>query len=95
MRKDESSTAPSRRWWTGTLTVMFTATFASMLTACGTPMQPLPDKLPLPANLTNPCPDLAPLSDGSGASVLRKVIEVSEQYYDCQRKHRALVDAVK
>jgi hypothetical protein len=30
-----------------------------------------------------------------GATVLRKLIEVSELYYDCRRKHAALVDAVK
>jgi hypothetical protein len=38
---------------------------------------------------------LAPLSDGSGAAVLRKLVEVSEQYHDCRRKHDALADAVK
>ncbi len=38
---------------------------------------------------------LTPLADGTGASVLRKIIEVSELYYECRRKHAALVDAVK
>lgn len=38
---------------------------------------------------------LAPLTDGSGASVLRKLVEVSEQYHDCRRRHDALIEAVK
>lgn len=56
---------------------------------------PSGDRAPLPPSLTSPCPDLSPLSDGTGASVLRKLIEVAEQYYECQRKHGALVEAVK
>lgn len=30
----------------------------------------------------------------TGAAVLRKIIEVSAMYYECQRRHGALVDAV-
>ena len=47
------------------------------------------------ANLIQPCPKLSPLSDGSAASLLNKIIEISQQYYDCSRQLSALVDAVK
>jgi len=45
------------------------------------------------ANLVAPCENLTPLADGSGASVLRKLVEVSNSYYECARKHDALVQA--
>jgi hypothetical protein len=38
---------------------------------------------------------LAPLADGEAGTVLRKLIEISEQYYECARKDQALVEAVK
>lgn len=41
------------------------------------------------------CPDLTPLDDAQAATVLRKVVEVSEAYYACQRRHDALIEAVK
>lgn len=63
---------------------------------CATPTQRSPaSRAPIPANLTSPCEDLSPLQDGTGASVLRKLIEVAELYYACQRKHAALADAVR
>lgn len=95
MPKQGLSTAPSPRALIGTLTAPFIVMSVLMMTGCATPIQPLPDKLPLPANLTSHCPNLEPLSDGTGASVLRKLIEVSELYYECQRKHKALVEAVE
>jgi hypothetical protein len=33
--------------------------------------------------------------NGTASSVLRKLVEVSSQYYDCQRKHSAVVEATK
>jgi hypothetical protein len=48
----------------------------------------------LPVNLTRLCPDLTPLEEGSGAAITRKLVEVSELYYDCQRRHRALVESL-
>lgn len=68
---------------------------ASMLTACATPTPPSTDRQPLPPSLTTACPDLTPLDDAQGGSVLRKLIETSEMYYECRRRHRALADAVK
>ncbi len=55
----------------------------------------LPQRPAIPANLTTPCPMLTPLADGSGASVLRKLVEVAEEYADCRRRHDALIEAVK
>lgn len=71
--------------------------FIIAMSGCATPPTPPSgaERAPIPPSLTSPCPDLSPLSDGTGASVLRKLIEVAEQYYDCQRKHRELVNAVK
>lgn len=59
------------------------------------PLPVLPPRPAIPANLTSPCPLLTPLADGSGASVLRKLVEVSEYYHDCRRRHDALIDAIK
>jgi hypothetical protein len=63
----------------------------SMLTACASRTKPLPV---LPADLVQPCPDLAPLTDSSAGALLQKLTDVSESYYDCQRKHSALVKAI-
>lgn len=41
------------------------------------------------------CPNLVPLDKAEGAQVLRKLIEVSEMYYECQRRHEALAHAVE
>jgi hypothetical protein len=38
---------------------------------------------------------LTPLADGTGASVLRKIIEITEVYYECRRKQASLAQAVK
>jgi hypothetical protein len=94
MQKQRLSTAPSRGRWTSISTVLCIVIASSMLTACATRMPPSQARSPLPPSLTNECPSLSPLSDGTLGAVLRKLIEVSEQFYECQRKHRALVDAV-
>lgn len=49
----------------------------------------------IPANLTAPCPELSPLDDKTGAGLLAKLIEVSEQYYQCKARHRGLSEAVR
>ena len=95
MRKQRSSTVPSRSRWTAWWRALFIGISALMLTACVALTPPLPDRAPIPANLTSPCPSLTPLDEGSGAAVLRKVVEISEQYYDCARKHKGLANAVK
>jgi hypothetical protein len=67
---------------------------ASTMTGCAPQTALLPDRAPLPPNLTAPCPDLTPLTDASAAAVLRKLTEVAESYYACQRRHGALTKAV-
>lgn len=69
-------------------------TCALMLTACASPIPPLPDRAPLPASLLTPCPPLPELTDGTGEAVLTSLIDVSHSYYDCKDKHAALVNAV-
>jgi hypothetical protein len=94
MPKPGLSTAPSRRKSIASLTGLCTLTLALTTTGCATPMPPSQERSPLPANLTAPCPNLTPLDGPSGASVLRKLVEVAEAYYECQRRHRALAEAV-
>lgn len=65
-----------------------------MLTGCATPTPPSEERAPIPANLTVECPALDPLKDATGASVLRKLIEVSRLYYECRSRHKRLVEAV-
>jgi len=79
-----------QRLWTGLSIGMC----ASMLTACCLPTPPLPERALLPPNLVQPCPDLMLLEDGTGAAVLRKLVEVSEQYHACQSGKSALIEAV-
>ena len=82
--------------WKRSLTVLFTATCALTLTGCGALMQrSSAARAPLDASLTAECPVLSPLAEGTGAAVLRKMIEVSDAYYDCAARHRALVNAVR
>lgn len=38
---------------------------------------------------------LTALSDGNAATVLRKLIEVAQAYYECRDKHQALTEAVR
>ena len=80
----------SRRWLTG----LSIGLCALMLTACASQTVPS-DRMPLPASLLTPCGDLDPLADGSAQEVLKKLVEVSQEYYDCREKHSALVRAVE
>ena len=65
------------------------------LVGCASPQTPSGVRMELPANLTSPCPQLTELQDGQAGTVLRKLIEVAESYYECADKHRALVEAVR
>jgi hypothetical protein len=74
---------------------LYIATCVLTLTGCETLTPPLPERPPIAGNLTSLCPPLTPLDDGTGAKVLRKVLEVSKAYYDCANKHEGLANAVK
>ena len=51
---------------------------------------PYLDDVPPPANATERCPDLTPLTNGDGASVLNKLVEWKHMYLECQAKVDAL-----
>lgn len=65
--------------------------------ACSTPepLSVVSPRPPLPANLIQPCQRLTPLLDGAASSILNKIIEVSQLYYECSRKQEKLIEAVK
>lgn len=62
------------------------------LTACASLPTPLPAEIP--ASLRQPCPPLQPPADGSGATVLRTMVEWAGMYRECADRHRQLVEAV-
>lgn len=64
-------------------------------TGCASPATPSEGRIALPANLIQPCPPLTDLEDAKGGTVLRKLIEVAEMYYDCAQSKQALIDAVQ
>ena len=73
---------------------LLSAFLLPMLSACSTAR--LPEPVRVPANLTQPCQTLParpePFADPDR---LAWEIEVVFSYLDCQRRHGALVDAVK
>lgn len=62
------------------------------LTACGS--LPTPPPAEIPANLRQPCPPLLPPADGTGATVLRTMVEWAGMYRECADRHGRLVEAV-
>lgn len=81
--------------WTRLWIGLSIATCASMMMGCAASMPPSKGRAPLDVSLLTPCPPLLPLDDGTGASLLRKLIEVSEMYYDCALSKDKLGEAVK
>lgn len=72
---------------------LFTATLcASILTGCGHYAPPSVIEPP-PANLRQPCADLAMPANGSAKAVLRWSVDTAEAYRICQNRHRELVYA--
>lgn len=67
-----------------------------LLTASGCSTAPVtvscPKPPPLPANLTQPCPDLSPLTGGTFGQITASLMETSVRYKDCQARHKALAD---
>lgn len=52
------------------------------------------DGPPLPASLLAECQAPTSLDNGTGRTVLNKIVELAELYNDCASKHKALVQAV-
>lgn len=67
---------------------------ALMLTGCGSSAPLLPERAPVPANLTSPCPDQRPPESATGEALVTSLTELAIAYRACQRKHRRLVEAV-
>jgi hypothetical protein len=65
-----------------------------IVTGCCSSTKLSPERPPLPANLTQPCPDLTALENGKKGTVQDKFIEVGDEYARCQQGKQALVDAV-
>jgi hypothetical protein len=67
---------------------------AWMMTGCAT-STPRSPAAPVPANMLQLCPSLAPLEGKTGADVLRKLLEVGEAYAECADGKAALICAVR
>jgi hypothetical protein len=62
------------------------------LTGCASsPSQSEPPQLQ--ASLRQPCPDLAPPTDGGRAAMLRWSVETVRLYRECQSRHARTVEA--
>jgi hypothetical protein len=57
-------------------------------------LQPQPAPPVLPASLRQPCPPLTPPPDGTGAAVLRTMVEWAGLYRECADRHQRAVEAV-
>ena len=66
---------------------------ALTLTGCGSLSKPL-EPPPIPASLRQPCPPLQPPADGTGAMILRTLVEWAGQYRECADRHQQLAQAV-
>ena len=68
---------------------------ASVLTLAGcSSLRVQSEPLPVPASLRQPCPPLQPPADGTGAAVLRTLVEWAGQYRECADRHRQLAGAL-
>ena len=66
-----------------------------MLTACQWSTKPQPQALLIPANLKQECPELRKLESGTGAEVLRVMVDDRRKYVECAQGKKALIDAVE
>ena len=64
-----------------------------MLAGCSSLRVPS-EPTPIPASLRQPCPPLQPPADGTGAAVLRTLVEWAGQYRECADRHRQLAGAL-
>lgn len=74
---------------------LVSALAALAITGCSTATQPSSRRSPLDVSLTEPCPPLGPLADGTGAVVLRWILATTDAYNDCAARHRRLTEAVR
>ncbi len=67
---------------------------SGLLPACAS-LKPPPAAPTLPASLRQPCPPLPLPADGSGAAVLRTMVEWGAMYRECADRHAAVVRAAQ
>lgn len=73
---------------------LFIVLSASTLTACAS--SPVQSTRPqVPASLLQPCPSLTPPTEGTGAALLRTMVEWASLYRECADRHAALAEATK
>lgn len=63
--------------------------FALMMTACVS--STVQSKIEIPADLTQPCPNLPELTGGTGKEVLNWSVQTVNLYKECQAKHNSLI----
>lgn len=63
-----------------------------LVSACSTTPSPITTRPMIPPNLTQPCPPLPALRDGSFPAVAAHLARVSGLYYECRAKHSALAN---
>ena len=71
------------------------AAFITVASGCATPQPPSTGRAKIDTVLTEPCQPLNQLADGTGATVLRWILETADAYNDCAGKHRRLVEAIR
>lgn len=81
----------ARSWSTAWSIALFTAMFVSTTTGCGSLTTRSPAEKPQ-ANLRQRCPDLQPLPDGAGATLLRWALAAVKDYRVCQDRVDRLVE---
>lgn len=96
MRRENErlSTVILRRMLFSIVIALCISLLALMTTGCGTPIERSGEANPIPASLKQPCPDLTEMEGLLGEVLLNKIIEIAEQYYDCQDGKQKLIDAV-
>lgn len=79
----------SRNLFTGTLLLLL----ASMTMGCASSQPPSLDREQLQASLREPCPNLAPPTDGRRETMLKWSTNTAQAYRECQSRHRRTVEA--
>lgn len=68
----------------------------SMLTACASGGPPMPaPRLPAPASLSEPCPDLPQPASGQLPDLLANHVETARRYHLCRERQRGLTEWIE
>lgn len=72
--------------------ILLISSVALMLTACASGTSAIKVLTPPPASLTQPCPSLPPISDGTLPSLINNHQQITSLYHDCRKRHALLVE---